>query len=246
MFDSVKSIKTLRVTIKSIERTNGVYKPGCSVDKIQYVPSKKMYFNNPDKKVEILCIGSGKALVKPNTFPYIAISLDPDGNIMRKNQHYTIHELGFEFIGTAIALCLSKEKTANKGVTYHGKHEKNGCMCYLFEYQSENFSYTEYTVQPKETISSIAGKFFVNDFMLRTKNNFYNDFGYIKAGTKLQIPLYYCKRAVFYVDEKTMLPISVSVFDDVGLFENYEFYNVVLNKPIAPEEFTRNYPGYGF
>lgn len=245
MLDSVKNIQTLRVTLKSLERINGVYQKGESVDKIQYNP-KKIYFNNKARKVEILCLSPDKALVKPGTFPYISINLDPNGSTMRKNQHYTINELGFEFVGIAIAYCLNKEKSADKGVVYHGKQKKGEFNCYMFEYNATNFTYNEYTVGAKETVTSIANKFQVSDYLIRTKNDLYTDYGYLKSGKKILIPSSYSKRVIFYIDEKSMLPICINSFDEVGLFECYEFVDFTVNKPISPEEFTKSYPGYGF
>jgi hypothetical protein len=44
----------------------------------------------------------------------MTISLDPTGNLMRKNQHYTINELGYSFIGHSIALTINKDKTKDR------------------------------------------------------------------------------------------------------------------------------------
>ena len=68
----------------------------------------------------------------------------------------------------------------------------------------------------------------------------------MKTGTKLKVPVYYCKKAVFYLDEKTLLPVNVSVFDDIGLLENYDFTDIILNKPIDPKEFTEDFKDYHF
>ena len=249
MQDSIKTIQTVRFRVSAIERTNGKYIKTISDDKIQVKP-RKLYLLNPEKKLEILFVTgvhNNKAVVKPHVFPYLTLTLNPQGSLMRKNQHYSINELGFDFMGKTIALALSKEKeNLAKSLTYHGTQNKNGYKCHLFVYESKSFPYTEYTVRENETVSSIATKLCVSDFMLRTKNNLYNEFGHLKAGTKIFVPVYYCKKAVFYLDEKTLLPVSICVFDDVGLFENYDFTNIILNKPIAQEEFTEDYKDYHF
>jgi hypothetical protein len=43
-----------------------------------------------------------------------------------------------------------------------------------------------------------------------------------------------------------MLPISTSIFDEAGLFESYDYYDLELNKPIPVNEFKRDFKGYGF
>lgn len=249
MIDSIKNVRTVRTNISSIERINNGYFSASSEIKVNVSP-RKLYFVNKEKKLEILYVSdthNNKALVKPHVFPYFTLALDPRGNIMRKNQHYTVNELGFDFIGRTIALVLSKEKDILiKNLNYVGKHERNGYMCYMIIYETKDFPYFEYVVKHKETLTSIALKLSVNDYMLRTKNNLFNDFGYLKEGSKILVPLMYCKKAILYLDEKTMIPVSVSIYDDVGLFESYDYTNIKINKPIDEKEFTKNYKGYGF
>jgi hypothetical protein len=249
MLDSIKHIKTVRFKVKALEKVENGYTLVNSEAKIQIKP-RQLYLVNKEKKLEILYLSGkndGKAIVKPHVFPYITLLLNPTGNLMRKNQHYTIHELGFDFLGYTIALALSKEKeNMLKSLSYLGKHEKNGYNCYMVVYESSAFNYFTYETGPKETVATIASKFNVNDYLLRVKNNLFNHFDYIDQGTKLQIPNYYCKRAIFYVDEKTMIPVNVSVYDDKGLFECYDFFNIIINKPIDPIEFTRSYKDYHF
>ena len=185
--------------------------------------------------------------MKPHVFPYFTLTLDPRGNLMRKNQHFTVLDIGFDFVAKTIAVALSKEKEqVGKHLSYVGKVEKNKMMCHLLIYENQSFSYTDYTVLHKETVSSIASKFTVNDYMLRCKNKLYDHYGYLKEGMVIKIPTYYCKKAVFYIEEKSMLPVSLSIYDDVGFFESYDFYDLEINKPIPAIEFKRNYSGYSF
>ena len=82
--------------------------------------------------------------------------------------------------------------------------------------------------------------------MVRTKNKLFDDYGYLKKGTVVKIPNFYCKKGIFYVDEKSMLPVSITIFDEVGVFESYEYTNLEINKPIPSAEFERNFKGYNF
>lgn len=246
MYDSIKNVKTLRLSINALERLGRTYSTASSEIKLQTNP-RRLYFVNKQKKLEILYNhneNDNKALVKPNHIPNL--NLDPTGNMMRKNQHYSIHELGFEFIGRSVALTISKDKEGIKNFHYLGKHKKFGMSCYMIEYENLNYGFVEYTVGEKETASSIASKFIVNDYLLRYKNDLLNDFGYLRKGNKLLVPNLYCKKAILFIEEKRLLPVSVSLYDDLGLFESYEFPSIVVNKPIADEEFKKDYKDYDF
>jgi len=248
MNDSIKNIKNLRVKIYALERIEKNFLSANSEIKLQTNP-RKLYFKNPAKKLEILYLSgenNGKAVVKPHVFPYMTILLDPSGNLMRKNQHYTINELGYDFIGKSVALTLNKDKEGMKNFTYHGVITKNGTRCHFLEYENKGYAYVNYVVGEKETVTSIANKNCVNDYLVRYTNDLVNDFGYLKKGKVIQIPNLYCKKATIYLDAELLLPVAISLYDDKGIFENYEFSGIQKNKGIKPEEFTRNYPDYHF
>lgn len=247
MFDSIKNIRTLHTKIHAIERIDNTYNTAHSEIRVNTHP-RKLYFINPAKKLEVLYNSevSKKAVVKPHVFPYLTVHLDPLGNLMRKSQHYTIHELGFEFIAKTIALTLRNEKEIPEHFTYHGKVQKNGYSCHLLQFEDDSYSYRKYTVGDKETATSIAYKLCVNEYLLRHKNNLLNEFAYLKKGKVIGVPTLYCKKAVIYVDEKQMVPVSISLFDDEGLFESYTFSSTTVNKPFPKDEFLLGNKAYGF
>ncbi len=247
--DSVKNLHTIRFNMKSLERIEHGFSVASTQIKLQLSP-RKLYLKNPEKKLEILYDADHsktKCYVKPHIFPYFTMQLEPNGNLMRKDQHFTINEVGFDFAVKTIAMALSKEKNEiAKHLSFAGVVDKNGMKCHLVIYENTNFGYYDYTVKSKETVTSIAYKLIVNDYMIRTKNKLYDNYGYLKTGSVIKIPTFYCKKAVFYIDEKSMLPISITIYDEVGIFENYEYYNLDINKPIDAKEFTKSYKGYGF
>jgi len=249
MIDSVDNIKTLKVKLESLERFQDKYLKSTSFYKISYYPTKKLYFINPKKKLEILYIegqNENKALVKHPSLP-MSISLNPNGSIMKKKQHYTIHELGFQFIAQTIQIALFKEEEKYLNyLHYLGVIEKNGKQCYGLYYESSNFDYVPYKIEGKETVVSIARKFNINEYIIRDKNNLYFEFGYLKKGSTILIPKMYCKKAFLYIDKTTFLPTSVNLYDDKGLLESYDFFNVQKNILIPSEEFSKQFKEYHF
>jgi outer membrane lipoprotein-sorting protein len=108
------------------------------------------------------------------------------------------------------------------------------------------YKYIEYVTGKGETVSSIAYKFNTSDFKIRYKNELSSYFGTIKEGKKLLIPTPYSNKTIVYIDKKTFIPVCVKVYDEEGLFEAYEFYNIRLNTTFAADEFSKNYKDYGF
>ncbi|MCK6649188.1 MAG: DUF1571 domain-containing protein, partial [Bacteroidia bacterium] len=71
----------------------------------------------------------------------------------------------------------------------------------------------------------------------------YND---VKEGQVIKVPNAYAKMTLLLVDKEHLLPVNNKVFDEKGLFETYEYFDLKVNPPIAPEEFTKDFKGYNF
>jgi outer membrane lipoprotein-sorting protein len=68
----------------------------------------------------------------------------------------------------------------------------------------------------------------------------------VKAGQVIKVPSYYAKETVMYINTKTYLLYKILVYDLKGLYESYEFRNLKLNVNFKPNEFTKDFPEYGF
>ncbi len=82
--------------------------------------------------------------------------------------------------------------------------------------------------------------------MILENNPQISDYTDVKAGQIIQIPDAYAKLTLLTIDKELLIPVNNKVFDDKGLFETYEYHNVIVNSTIAPEEFTKDYKDYDF
>ncbi len=249
MLDSIKIIKNERLDVKATERVNNTLHFAESRIKINFNP-KKIYFNSPLKGIEILWVegtNKGNALAHSRSLPFMNLDLDPYGSIMRKDQHHTIFELGTPYIGSIIANTIIKApKDFDKHFKYAGVIKWNNTECYQLIIDYPEYKYIEYTTLKGETVTSISHKFSTSDFKIRYKNDLSSYFGAIKEGKKLLIPIPYSNKVIIYIDKKMFLPIKVMVYDEGGIYEEYEFYNIRINTPFASDEFSKNFKGYGF
>jgi outer membrane lipoprotein-sorting protein len=249
MLDSIKNIKTQTYSLKSTERVGDRLLFAESHVKINYYP-KKIYFKSPLKGFEVLWVtgaNKGNAVVHSKTLPMMNLDLDPYGSIMRKDQHHTIFDLGTHYIGSVIANTILKSpKDFDKHFTYAGVITWNKIECYQLIIEYPEYKYIEYVVGKGETVTSVAQKLNTSDFKIRYKNDLSSYFGTIKEGKKLIIPIPYSNKGIMYIDKKTALPINLKVYDEQGLFEAYEFYNMKTNVKFAEDEFSKSFKAYSF
>ena len=242
---AIENLKYLRCTVKAQERIDGSIKQARSIMKLTYKPLR-IYIKN-QKGVEVLWVAGqngGDAWVYPASFPYVTLSLDPKGKLRRSSQHHTALQAGF---GTIIDLLhstsLRQDNSFSRSFRYTGDTTLLGRTSYVLRSDYPQFRYVNYRAGKNETISTVAERFGCGEYRIIERNGL-SIGDKIPEGKVLQVPNSYGRRTIVCVDPKTFLPTMVQVNDDKGLFEKFEFLDVVPNQPIPLAEFTRDYNGY--
>ena len=242
---AIEGLRYLRCTVKAQERVEGNIRPARSTMKIAYKPLR-IYIKD-QKGVEVLWAqgqNNGDAFVNPAAFPYVTLSLDPKAKLMRNNQHHTVLQAGFGTISDLLRTTgLRQDMTFSRSFKYVGDSTVQGRPNHVLRSDYPQFRYVSYKAGANETIGSVAERFGCGEFRIVERNGL--TIGEkIPAGKVLQVPNAYGRRTIDCIDPRTYLPTAVQVNDDKGLFEKFEFSDVVANQPIPAEEFTKGYKGY--
>ncbi|MCE9540140.1 MAG: DUF1571 domain-containing protein [Bacteroidetes bacterium] len=247
VLESISTIKTMRYNLQCNERIKGKMQHTESQVKLQISP-RKLYLSV--KGPEVLWLegaNDGDALVNPGAFPYMNLNLDPYGSLMRKDQHHTIHEMGLHYLAEILKDGI--RRAGDKFDRYFvilGEEKYDGRDCYKLSIAFPDYSWNSYKVSNGENITSIARKLHVSEYMILEKNSEVAWFNDVKPGQIIQVPDAYAKLTILLIDKALLLPVNNKIFDDKGLFETYEYYNLQINPPIAAEEFTKEYKDYKF
>ncbi len=248
MIKSIRDVERLKYSLKIIERGKKGFNHYESSVKLNRKPRKVYLYI---KGIEVLWVdgwNSNKAYVNPNSFPYMNLSLDPLGSLMRQDQHHTLYEMGVDYFASIIEyISLKYNSRFNEIFKYEGEERINNRPCYKITIDNQDFTYENYTVGDNESITSIARKLHVSEYMIVEKNTKLKDyFDILKKGQVLKVPSAYAKHVTLYIDQLYFLPISVKINDDKGLFEQYDYFFMQVNPKIDDAEFTKDYKGYKF
>lgn len=247
IFNAVDNVKTLRYSLQCNERIKGRMQHTESKVKLQISP-RKLYLNI--RGVEVLWVqgqNNGEALVNPNAFPYVNLNLDTYGSLMRKDQHHTIHEMGYQYLAEILRDGLRRAgDNVDKYFKVLGEEKYDGRDCYKLSISFPDFAWTNYTVKKGENMTTIARKLHVSEYMVLENNPKHSSYNDVKEGQVIRVPNAYAKLTLLLIDKEYLLPVNNKVFDDKGLYETYEYHDIQLNNPIAPEEFTKTFKGYHF
>lgn len=243
---SIENLKTLRCNVRAQERlTGGSYQQARTAMKMTFSPFR-VYLKNA-KGIEVLWVtgqNDGDAWVYPNSFPYVTLSLDPEGAVMHKNQHHSVLDAGYGTITDLIrGSSQRRDHSFEKSFRYAGDTTVAGRPCYQLRADFPQFRYVSYKAVAGDTPERIADKFGCGEYRVMERNNL-SPGEKVEAGRTLQVPNSYGRRTLVCVDQKLMLPLVVQVHDDKGLFEKFEFSDIVANQPISAAEFTKDFPGY--
>jgi len=251
MLDAIARVNTLKFKLKRIERIEGKYlKSEAEMKFSKPLRAAYSYMQIPTKGLEVLYVdgkNGNNACVNPNSFPYVTLNLDPYGSTMRSDNHHTIHEVGFRYISDIISHMIRKSGVDyDKYFSYQGEVLVENRPCYKVVIDYTEFKYLPYTIKAGETITSVGYSHFVSDYLILEKNPDVDDYYDVKPGQVIQLPNAYAAKTVLYIDKANYLPIFQAMYDEKGLYEQFEFLNLHVNPSIPEEEFTKEYKDYNF
>jgi outer membrane lipoprotein-sorting protein len=251
MFARTKQIKTMSYTMKKKERINGHFQSQESDVKLNVNPLK-MYLKQsmPKQGLEVLYVegkNGNKALINTNGFPWMNISLEPMGNVMRDKQHHTVFQSGYAHLMAILEHLTSKYQPELETIMTRTSAENiENNECWLITFTNPHFKYYKYTVGQNETILTIADKSKLSEHMILERNPSISNYEDVKPGQIIELPNDYSNKLELYVDKVRMIPLIMKVYDDKGLYEYYEYSNVKLNPVLKEEDFDKDNSDYGF
>ncbi len=255
MLNAMENVKSSTFTLDMNERYGDTYKKSkCDIRILNQPHSIYMKQHYPNDGIELLWVAgknSGKTLINPNGFPYFNVSLSPYNARMRRDNHHTMLIAGFGPPAAILRHSIEKilknnpDDDPNNYLTLETEASRQGFDCYRITLDQPNFIYENYTLTKDEYLRDIADRNKVSEHAIMEVNNI-KHYNKIKAGTSIRIPNFYAKKTIFYINKTTMLPIFQQVYDDKGLYEEYEYINVVINPNFYDKEFTEDCEAYGF
>ena len=245
----MKSANNMSYSNMASERIDGVMSEGkLAHTKVHQHPFKVYLKQAKEGGAEILYDSektTKTALVNPGTFPYINLNLDPNGSIMHKGEHHSILEANINYTYDVINHSLKTEDDKKK-MSYINTVMINKVKYHKIKLDNFDYKIVKYTVKPNEDLIKIAEKLYINSYSIIELNSDIDDLNDVKVGQIIKVPNYYAKSTILYINTKTYLLYKILVYDNDGLFESYEFRNLKINVKFKPNEFSKNFSGYGF
>ncbi|MEO9964641.1 MAG: DUF1571 domain-containing protein [Reichenbachiella sp.] len=251
MFEKTAEINSLTYTITKQERIEGEVLKQVSFTKMQKSPYA-VYLRQafPNDGMEVLYVqgsNNDKALINPNGFPWLNLRLNPHDGIMRNNQHHTIFQSGFDHVVAILKyLCSKYEDELDEMVLYNGEVMQDGRKGLSITFVNPYFEYIEYEISADETIEDVADRYRLSAYMILEINPKIKDYEDVKPGQVIMIPNDYSPKLNLVIDSEQYIPLKMEVIDTLGLYEQYEYSDVVINPDLKMQDFSEENEAYGF
>lgn len=252
MLVQMSKVLSASARVKRAERINGKIVTGEMQFKAMFSPSLKAYIKiiAPDEGTEVLYVkgwNDDKALVNPNRFPWVNVSLDPEGDIMMDEQHHSLFCVGFGFTEGVVRYVYDKHKEDfDKHVFYMGLEKWNTRSVHVIKIIYDDYGVVNHTIKNEKSLAELERKIFVPAAKILELNPTIDDYWDIKPGQVIRIPNAYGKESIFMIDAEHFLPIVQIVNDEKGLLEKYEYHDLRVNPRFSTTEFSKDYSEYGF
>lgn len=248
---AMRKTKTLSGRINRSERVKGELLKGDMYFKVNLNPYKVYLFNfSPDEGTEILYAkgwNKGKILINPNKFPFVNVSLNPYSDLVLKDKHHSVFDVGMKYtLGVVEHVLTTHGDDFDDHVSYKGDVKFMDKSCHVIEINYPDYGFVDYTVLEGESVIDIDQKLRVPAYKILEINPGVKDYFDLDAGQVIKVPNVYGKRVVFFIDKASYLPIVQIVYDDEGLFEKYEYIEFKVNPTFAPTEFDPEWHEYDF
>jgi hypothetical protein len=174
------------------------------------------------------------------------IGLEPLGNKMRSGQHHTLLDGGVSTINRLMQktyITHAKEMEANAVieplVVFMGKN------CLKMTLNSTTFAYSKYVGKKGDNAAKLAKDKLLSEYLILEKNNLSN-YEESLEGRTILLPNLYNKKSILYLDLETHIPIHQEFYDDMGIFEQYTYFNIKQNPVFNALDFNKDNKTYGF
>jgi hypothetical protein len=198
---------------------------------------------DPNKGTRLLYVtGQHDNKIRVNAGRFIpTMSLAPTSGLLSKNQHHTLLTSGFTIVLKIVQDGVKRAEARNKfdevfkyvgDVQYHGKN------CYKITIDDPTYTYTTAVGLKGENVTGLAKRLLVSEYHIMELNPSSRGLDNDVSGKTIKVPTSYAKKTILYIDKETNFPIYQEMSDERGVYEKYEYSNLVVNPAFKADDFS--------
>ncbi|MFN8276176.1 MAG: DUF1571 domain-containing protein [Chitinophagales bacterium] len=255
MLAAIGKVKGYTYTMQGTERlkSTGNLRTNIIQTKVNVNPLK-IYckiLSDPNKGTELLYAkGERGEKVRVNPGKYLpTVSLAATSGLLTKDQHHTVLTSGFNIVSQILNDAVKRSDAQGKFdqvFRLEGEVKFQGKDCYKLVIDDPTYSVTTKTGQAGENLYTFCKRLLISEYSVMELNPEIKNHDNDVSGKTLKVPTSFARKSVLLIDKETNFPVSQEMSDTKGVFEKYEYTNLVLNPMFKADEFTEDFAGYSF
>lgn len=199
---------------------------------------------DPNKGTQLLYVTGAhdnKIRVKAGWVP--TLSLAQTSNLLTKNQHHTLLTSGFTIVNKIVTDGIKRADARNgfdQVFKYVGDVAYKGKNCYKIVIEDPTYTYTTAVGQKGENVLALSRRLLVCEYHVMDLNPSSSGLDDDVSGKTLKVPSSYAKKTILYIDKETNFPLYQEMNDEKGIYEKYEYTNLVVNPAFKDKDFTED------
>jgi len=196
---------------------------------------------DPNKGTQLLYVTGkhdNKIHVKSGWF---TLNLSPTSGLLTKNQHHTLLTSGFTIVNKIVTDGIRRADARNSFdvvFKYTGDVVYKNRNCYKILIDDPTYAYTTAIGQKGETVLSLSRRLLVSEYHVMDLNPSSRSLDDDVSGKTLKVPTSYAKKTILYIDKQTNFPLYQEMSDERGVYEKYEYSDVVVNPVFKESDFS--------
>ena len=112
--------------------------------------------------------------------------------------------------------------------------------CYKVVIDDPTYAYTTAVGQKGETVMALARRLMVSEYHIMDLNPSSRSLDDDVSGKTIKVPTSYAKKTILYIDKETNFPLYQEMSDERGVYEKYEYSNLVVNPAFNDKDFSED------
>jgi hypothetical protein len=198
---------------------------------------------DPNKGTQLLYItGQHDNKIRVNAGKLIPnLNLVPTSGMLTKNQHHTLLTSGFSIVNKIVSDGVKRADNRGKFDSvfkYMGDVVYQKRNCHKIVIDDPTYTYTTVVGQKGETVLALAKRLLISEYHIMDLNPSARNLDDDVSGKTVKVSSSYAKKSILYIDKETNFPVYQEMSDERGIYEKYEYSNLVVNPAFKEDDFN--------
>jgi len=157
-------------------------------------------------------------------------------SLITRASHHPIQHTAMTYFAEVVQALMTAPKPNKVVFESKGTVQHNGYTCHRIDIYNNDYTIENFTINHTQTLTEFADAHYLNPYKLKELTGLDLD-DKLKAGQTIKKPTHYAQSLTLLINQATNLPVKLTIKDEKGLFEDYEYLTLDINQNLSTSDF---------